>query len=120
MTFAAGMAAAALVRLADYTAWAFQLPTIQLNVDVQDTFVLVEARMATTLFDPCYNFHKLRDTLSPMKLSAVKTWAREVGVDEDDLEGVYEEEPFLSDGREWDAGWPLGQTAEEQRGDSTV
>jgi len=41
-------------------------------------------------------------------------------VDEDDLEGVYEEEPFLSDGREWDAGWPLGQTAEEQRGDSSV
>ena len=39
------MAAAAPVRLADYTAWAFQLPTIQLNVDVQDTFVLVEARM---------------------------------------------------------------------------
>ena len=39
------MAAAAPVRLADYTAWAFQLPTIQLNVNVQDTFVLVEARM---------------------------------------------------------------------------
>ena len=39
------MAAAAPVRLADYTAWAFQLPTIQLEVDVQDSFVLVKTRM---------------------------------------------------------------------------
>ena len=39
------MAAAAPVRLADYTAWAFQLPTIQLDVDVQDSFVLVKTRM---------------------------------------------------------------------------
>ena len=45
MTIAAGMAAAAPVRLADYTAWAFQLPTIQLEVDVQDSFVLVKTRM---------------------------------------------------------------------------
>ena len=45
MTIAAGMAAAAPVRLADYTAWAFQLPTIQLDVDVQDSFVLVKTRM---------------------------------------------------------------------------
>ena len=45
MTFAACMAAAAPVRLADYTAWAFQLPTIQLDVDVQDSFVLVKTRM---------------------------------------------------------------------------
>jgi len=45
LTIAAGMAAAAPVRLADYTAWAFQLPTIQLDVDVQDSFVLVKTRM---------------------------------------------------------------------------
>ena len=39
------MAAAAPVRLADYTAWAFQLPTIQLNV--KEILEGVSARRAT-------------------------------------------------------------------------
>jgi aminopeptidase N len=39
------MAAVAPIRLADYTPWAFNLPAIELNVDVQSNHVVVSSRL---------------------------------------------------------------------------
>jgi hypothetical protein len=41
----ASMAAVAPIRLADYTPWAFNLPAIELNVDVQSNHVVVSSRL---------------------------------------------------------------------------
>ena len=39
------MAAVAPIRLADYTPWAFSLPAIELDVDVQSNHVVVSSRL---------------------------------------------------------------------------
>ena len=70
------MVAAAPVRLADYTAWAFQLPTIQLDVDVQDSFVLVKARMDLVP----------QGGRQPLKLRGVELQLLNVAVDGRDLQ----------------------------------
>ena len=40
------MTAAASIRLADYTPWAFELPTIALDVTIQDDHVVVASRLS--------------------------------------------------------------------------
>ena len=40
------MTAAASIRLADYTPWAFELPSIVLDVDIQDDHVVVTSRLS--------------------------------------------------------------------------
>ena len=39
------MAAVAPIRLADYTSWAFSLPAIELDVDIQSDQVVVSSRL---------------------------------------------------------------------------
>ena len=40
------MTAAASIRLADYTPWAFELPSIVLDVNIQDDHVVVASRLS--------------------------------------------------------------------------
>ena len=40
------MTAAALIRLADYTPWAFELPAIALNVNIHSDHVVVTSRLS--------------------------------------------------------------------------
>ena len=40
------MTAAASIRLADYTPWAFELPSIALDVNIQDDHVVVASRLS--------------------------------------------------------------------------
>ena len=39
------MAAVVPIRLADYTPWAFSLPTVELDVDIQSDHVVVSSRL---------------------------------------------------------------------------
>ena len=39
------MAAVAPIRLADYTPWAFTLPAIELDVDIQSDHVVIRSRL---------------------------------------------------------------------------
>jgi len=69
------MAAVAPIRLADYTAWAFELSTIHLNVDVRDTFVLINARMEL----------QPRSESQPLALRGVELELLSVSIDGRDL-----------------------------------
>ena len=69
------MAAVAPIRLADYTAWAFELSTIHLNVDVRDTFVLINARLEL----------QPRSASQPLALRGVELELLSVSIDGRDL-----------------------------------
>ena len=56
------MAAAAPIRLVDYTPWPFALPDIHLNVDVRSDHVLVTSRL---LLEPQQAGAAILRTLAP-------------------------------------------------------
>ena len=70
------MAAVAPIRLADYTPWAFSLPVIKLDVDIQSDHVVVSSRLEL----------QPQTSSSPLLLRGVDLTIESLAIDEVPLE----------------------------------
>ena len=80
------MTAAASIRLADYTPWAFELPSIVLDVNIQDDHVVVASRLS---LEP-------RRSGEPLVLCGVDLAIESLAIDQVPLQS---EEYSFADGR---------------------